>query len=230
MSSDTADDHKCSPGFDDPTADMVIETTDKKRFRVHSHTLRTRRSVRDKTKLCYCMLKFSAYFRSMPEHMRELSGHSEKVVHLDVDSNRLAKLLSFLDSGPQARAQLNWPSLKAITETGNIYRFDTIPDLVARAAVSLLRLRRCSPLDPFSIFKFAAQHDYCDLAKFAVSFFAITEFHEVGHLSQVICECFDDVPGRYVAAFFRAMAISSDGDDWDWRLISSEFRVKDKED
>jgi hypothetical protein len=46
MSSDTPDDHKYYPGFDNLTADMIIETTDKKRFRVHSHTLRTQRSVR----------------------------------------------------------------------------------------------------------------------------------------------------------------------------------------
>jgi hypothetical protein len=45
MSSDTPDDPKYYVGFEDPTADMIIETTDKKRFRVHSHTLRTQRSV-----------------------------------------------------------------------------------------------------------------------------------------------------------------------------------------
>jgi hypothetical protein len=174
------------------------------------------------------MLISSAYFRNMPEHMSELSGQSEKIVHLDVDSDRLAKLLSFLYNGPQARARLDWPSLEAIAQTGNIYQFDTLPDLVARAAVPLLRLRRCSPLDPLSIFKFAAQHDYCDLAKFAISHFAITEFHDLGHLTQVRCECFDGVPGRYVAALFRAMATESDDGRWDWQLISSEFDVNDK--
>jgi hypothetical protein len=164
----------------------------------------------------------------MPEHSTELSGQSPKIVHLDVDSNRLAKLLSFLYDGPQARAQLDWSSLKAITETGNLYQFDTIPDLVARAAVPLLRLRRCSPLDPLSIFRFAAQHDFCDLAKFAISFFAITDLNNVKDLSQVKCEDFDGVPGRYVAAFFRAMATESDDNRWDWQFISSNFDVNDK--
>jgi hypothetical protein len=46
MSSHTHDDHQYYPGYEDPTADMIIETMDKKRFRVHSHTLRTQRSVR----------------------------------------------------------------------------------------------------------------------------------------------------------------------------------------
>jgi hypothetical protein len=85
------------------------------------------------------MLISSAYFRNMPEHSSELFRQSEKIVHLGVDSERFAKLLSFLNDGPQARARLDWPSLKAIAETGERYQFDVVPDLVARGAVSLLR-------------------------------------------------------------------------------------------
>jgi hypothetical protein len=53
MSSDTSDDHQYYEGFQDPAADMIIETTDKKRFRVHSHTLRTQRSVRTQMEWFY---------------------------------------------------------------------------------------------------------------------------------------------------------------------------------
>jgi hypothetical protein len=45
MPNDTPDAGEYYEGFGDPTADMVIETTDEKRFRVHSHTLKTQRSV-----------------------------------------------------------------------------------------------------------------------------------------------------------------------------------------
>ena len=46
MLSDPADDPQYYPGFEDPAADMIIETSDKRRFKAHSHTLRTQRSVR----------------------------------------------------------------------------------------------------------------------------------------------------------------------------------------
>jgi len=164
----------------------------------------------------------------MPEHSSELSGQSAKIVHLDLDSDRLAKLLSFLYDGPQARAQLDWSSLAAIANTGDLYRFDAVSDLVARAAVPLLRLRQCSVSNPLSIFKFAAQRDYYDLAKFAISFFAITELNDVDDITEVKCESFDGVPGRYAVAFLRAMPMGSELGSWNWQLISATFDVNDK--
>jgi hypothetical protein len=53
MSSDTPADHQYYEGFQDPAADMIIETTDNKRFRVHFHTLRTQRSVRTQMEFLY---------------------------------------------------------------------------------------------------------------------------------------------------------------------------------
>jgi hypothetical protein len=105
------------------------------------------------------MLISSAYFRSMPEHSSELSGQSEKVVHLDIDSERFAKLLRFLNDGPEARAGLDWPSLEAIVETSDRYEFDIVPELVARGAVSVLRDNRHTFSEPLSIFRFAAEND-----------------------------------------------------------------------
>jgi hypothetical protein len=131
------------------------------------------------------MLISSAYFRSMPEHTRELSGQSEKVVHLDIDSERFAKLLRFLNDGPEARAELDWPTLEAIVETGDRYESDIVPELVARGAVSVLPDDRHTFSEPFSIFKFAAQNDFYDLAKFAISFCYATELQNAAHLSQV---------------------------------------------
>jgi hypothetical protein len=166
----------------------------------------------------------------MPEHSSELSGQSEKVVHLDIDSERFAKLLRFLNDGPEARAGLDWPSLEAIVETSDRYKFDIVPELVARGAVSVLRDNRHTFSEPLSIFRFAAENDFYDLAKFAISFCYATELQDTAHLSQVNCQWFDGVPGRYVAALLCAMATSGDGDDcWDWQLISAKFSVNDEE-
>jgi hypothetical protein len=173
------------------------------------------------------MLISSAYFRNMPEHSSELFRQSEKIVHLGVDSERFAKLLSFLNDGPQARARLDWPSLKAIAETGERYQFDVVPDLVARGAVSLLRSRRILSI-PYDIFKFAAQHDYYELARLAIlSFGDSTEFQDVSEISELDAECFDGVSGKYVAVFFQAMAATPATDDrnWDWDKTSAEFYV-----
>ena len=176
------------------------------------------------------MLITSAYFRSMPEHTRELSGQSEKVVHLDIDSERFAKLLRFLNDGPEARAGLDWSSLEAIADTSDRYQFDIVPELVARCAVSVLRDDRHTYSEPLSIFRFAAQNDFYDLAKFALLFCYATELQGTKHLREVRCQWFDGVSGRYVAALLSAMATSGDGDDcWDWRLISAEFDVNDTE-
>jgi hypothetical protein len=50
MPNNTPDAGEYYEGFEDATADMIIETTDEKRFRVHLHTLRTQRSVRTQMK------------------------------------------------------------------------------------------------------------------------------------------------------------------------------------
>ena len=175
------------------------------------------------------MLISSAYFRSMPEHTREPSGHREKVVHLDVDSKRLAKLLSFLNDGPEARARLDWLSLKAIAETGERYQFDIVPDLVARGALTLLRSGRSLASIPYPIFKFAAQHDYYELARLAIQSFGETnEFKEVSEICELYPKSFDGVSGRYVAAFFQAMAATpvTNDSDWDWDKTSAESTFK----
>jgi hypothetical protein len=174
------------------------------------------------------MLISSAYFRSMPEYARELSGQSEKIVHLDVDSERFARLLSFVNDGPEARARLDWPSLKTIAETGERYQFDIVPDLMARGAESILRSRIHAPLVPFSIFKFAARHDHGNLARLAIQCFnAAAEFDDVDGIAAVHEDLFNDVPGKYVAGFFQAMARTPPNDDelWDWHVTSSEFLV-----
>lgn len=101
----------------------------------------------------------STFFRDMPDYSEELSGQSEKLAHLDVDPSIFAKLLDFLNTGPTPTHELDWTILKQIAEIGARYQFETLPHLIAGAAVRLLHLVWESPanrIDAWSVFTFAA--------------------------------------------------------------------------
>jgi hypothetical protein len=107
-----------------------------------------------------------------------------------------------------------------------------LPGLVARGAESVLRQETVASMDPFSIFEFAAHYDYEHVARLAIQYFGESdEFKDdidVGILA-VDGNLFASVPGRYVAAFFQAMARTLTPPErdgiWDWHQTSSDFHV-----
>ena len=162
----------------------------------------------------------------MPGHLRDLSEQSKSVVHLDVDAQHLVNLLSFLDNGSEARTLFDWATLESIVETAARYRFEIVPEMVARLALKILRTKNGPKDHAFQIFKFAARHDYADLAKFAVSLFNRTALDFTESVGEVNCEWFDGVPGRYVAALFISMSNRGEDDiGWDWKMVSGDFHV-----
>jgi hypothetical protein len=165
----------------------------------------------------------------MPDYCRELSGQSETFVHLDVYAQFLHEMLTFLNGGREGRSQFNWEQLEIMVDTATRYQFDSVPDLVSREAIRILRGQdpECHHMDIFPIFKFAAQHDRPDLAKYAVSFFgSAIEFSANKDGGDVKSGDFDQVPGRYTAAFFIAKARCdiSTTVHTDWNLISGYFQ------
>jgi len=120
----------------------------------------------------------STFFRDVPDYSEELSGQSEKLVHLDVDPS----IFDFLNKGPTPTHELDWTILKQIAEIGARYQFESLPHLIAGAAVRLLHLVWESPpnrIDAWTVFKFAAQNHLPDLAKYAITFFITTDFSTI---------------------------------------------------
>ena len=172
----------------------------------------------------------SAFFRDVPDYSEELSGQSEKLVHLNVDPSIFAKLLDFLDKGPTPTRELHWTILRQIAEIGVRYQFESLPHLIAGAAVRLLHLAWESPptrIDAWTVLKFAAQNHLPDLAKYAITFFITTYFATVeGLLRHGSCDTFSDIPGNYTAALLRAMMqvpLGSGADHDDWKTVSGLF-------
>lgn len=166
----------------------------------------------------------SAFFRDMPDYSEELSDQSEKLVHLDIDAS------IFLNKGPTPTCELDWTISKHIAEIGTRYQFESLPHLIAGAAVRLLHLVWESPanrIDAWSVFTFAAQNHLPDLAKYAITFFITTDFSTIeGLLRHGSCDTFSDIPGSYTAALFRAMMqvpLGSGADHDDWKTVSGLF-------
>jgi hypothetical protein len=161
----------------------------------------------------------------MPAYSKELFGTSEHVVHLVCHSTVFGFLLNFLNDGSEARDKYCWGELEQIVEIADRYQFDSVPDLVSRAAVR--RLRRDSGSPAFSIFKFAAQNDQLDLARLAISYFGVSDhFEGVRDTRGIACQEFHGIPGEYTAAFFQAAALCKPDQtlwDQDWKYISQNF-------
>jgi len=164
----------------------------------------------------------------MPEHSKELSGNSEKIVHLDVDAEQWADLLNFLNNGAEARKLLRWWKLEVIVKTGLLYEFDSVVDMVCQAGFRLLPEIHCN--SHLEIFRFAAQHDHLALATYAVSFLGDSDLADCKHPRDISGHHFHDIPGRYTAALFKAMIDlprpHSTLAGQDWQIISHQFDAR----
>lgn len=151
-------------------------------------------------------------------------------MHLDVDPSIFSKVLDFLNNGPTPTDELDWTTLKQIAEIGARSQFESLPHLIAGAAVRLLHLVWQSPanrIDAWSVFTFAAQNHLADLAKYAITSSITTDFSTIEVLLRhVSCDTFSDIPGNSTAALSRAMMpvpLVSGADHDDWKTVSGLF-------
>lgn len=169
---------------------------------------------------CFFADLLSAFFRDMPEHSWELSGTSEKLIHLDATPEHFAKLLKFLYTHPK----FDWPDLHIVAELGARLQFEILPDIIVGAAIALLRAGNES--GAFGMFEYAAQNDKPHLAKIAIASFGSTSFGKRGGVSEIDYALFTHIPGSYTAALLKGMASHFIGGKRNWSPVSDSFHVK----
>jgi hypothetical protein len=157
----------------------------------------------------------------MPDDTAELTGDSERIVELPVESSGFISLLRVIERIP-AQYYEPWNTMKEVLDIGARYEFFAVSSFILQGAH-----RALGPVTAWPIFVFAAKQDCFPLAKVAVS-------HLVGH-NVISCASYEDfplhflaeLPGNYGGALIRAMAKHPKEDvlSEKWEKISSSFTL-----
>jgi hypothetical protein len=145
-------------GYDDPTADMVLEVKGGVKFRVHSWLLKSQRSVHFSSAI-HRADRCSQFFRSMPDHDERLCGTSAKEITFDAAPDDLAVLLDILDRRDPEGSYL-WAELVAVIELGMKYQFIHLNTLL----LEIVAIRRPRG-NPWVVFEAASRYGLVSLAK-----------------------------------------------------------------
>jgi hypothetical protein len=158
----------------------------------------------------------------MPDHSKDLSGDSEKVVYLEAKPDTLAKLFNFL----RDRTDYEWWELDPIAKLGARYQFYHLPILVLSSAMSLLQSGR-SHGSSFAIFAFAAERELLHFAAHAILYFDYTsQLEDIRTAKDVGATDFKGIPGHYTAALLSAMSESNADSPQYWADVSASFSLK----
>ncbi|RSH82319.1 hypothetical protein EHS25_006029 [Saitozyma podzolica] len=204
-----ASDCRASPKYNDPTADVVLESTDKVLFRVHSYLLKASSTVfRD-------MFDLNASPLILPTPIPFESSSSDLTLFLDFMTQAIAGRRS------------DWTHLKRVALLSEKFDCAIILDRITS------RLHRLVQSAPWEIFVFAAQRDELPLAKEALGAMNHDKRRHRMSLETVSADWFREVPLGYTLGLMAALGafavnhkrnMSPGMTENGWKVIGTEFK------
>jgi len=207
-------------GYDDPTADLVIECKDGL-MRVHSYLFMAHRQV------AFCiqshMADPSPNFRDTPPQLVLRTDIGERFVVFDCMTSHVDDFLRFLRKDTEQQPY-RWKELQSVLCNGETGQFVHIPDLVRPHVHGCVNGETA-----WEIAVFASRNDYQDIFKLAIN--AIND-HNWGKWGQdkMNLDCLAELPLKYATALFSALfkhkadqAVTTKDK---WRDVSESLEVK----
>jgi hypothetical protein len=208
-------------GYDDPTADLVIECEDGL-MRVHSYLFMAHRQV------AFCIQKHMAdpspNFRDTPPQLVIRTDTGERFVVFDCMTSHIDDFLRFLRKDTELQPY-SWEELQSVLCNGETGQFVHIPDLVRPHVYSLV-----NGTTAWEIAVFAGSNDYQDIFKLAIAALRDRNWCQRGQ-DEMPMSCLDLLPLKYATALVIAMHKHqhhySVTEQERWRNISDSFVVKE---